>query len=293
MDKKALGKGLSALIPDKEETQLNKDVMEIPLEKILPNPMQPRKTFLEDHLQSLVASIKEFGVVQPVIVVGKGDHYQLVIGERRWRAAQQAGLKTIPAVIKEYSPAEGLQVALIENIQRQDLNPIEEANAFKFLLKEYALTHDDLARRLGKSRSALTNALRLLQLPVDMQKDLISGELFPGHARALLGIEEEILRKKLWERIKKDNLSVRQVELLVQKFSDQIKPKTKEAEAYAPWEEIKAVLQDNLGCKVMLKKGSKEKGRLELYFINEDELFGLVEMILHNVRFKKEDISLL
>ena len=187
MAKKGLGKGLSALIPESEE-QNEKGVIELKITEVEPNENQPRRNFNQEALNSLAESIKEHGIVQPIIIRKADEGYQIVAGERRWRAARLAGVKTIPAVIKDYSDGQILEIALIENLQREDLNPIEEANAYKALMDEHNLSQDDIAKRLGKSRPAIGNSLRLLNLHDEIKEFLVEGKITAGHARALLAI---------------------------------------------------------------------------------------------------------
>src|SRR5512135_480781 len=218
MQKQALGKGLGALIPDlsalddKEKRALG--INEIELDKIVPNEYQPRKVFNDEKLKELAASIREQGVIQPVIVHRAGAGFQLIAGERRWRAARLAGLKTIPALVKEAGKRELLEMALIENIQREDLNPLEAAEAYKRLQDEFKLTQEDLARRVGKERSTVTNFLRLLHLPKEVKQELASGSLSMGHAKALLSLERGRDQVQAAALIAKKGLSVREAEAL-------------------------------------------------------------------------------
>ena len=225
MQKQALGKGLGALIPDlsslgdKERKALG--ISEIELDKIIPNEYQPRKVFDDEKLKELAASIREQGVIQPIIVHrGAGGGYQLIAGERRWRAARLAGLKTVPALVKEATKRELMEMALIENIQREDLNALEAAEAYKRLQDEFKLTQEDLARRVGKERSTVTNFLRLLSLPKEVKQDLASGSLSMGHAKALLSLERARDQIAAASAIVKKGLSVREAETLAARLQE-------------------------------------------------------------------------
>jgi ParB family chromosome partitioning protein len=213
--KKVLGRGLGALIPQKTETPSLSGLANIPLDQISPNPYQPRKTFNEASIEELARSVREHGIVQPLVVARSGDRYKLIAGERRYRAAQRAGLRTVPAIIKDaVKEGDVLQIALIENIQREDLNPIEEASAYHQLHDEFGLTQEEISRRVGKERSTVANFLRLLRLPESVKRLLASGQLSMGHARALLAVESARKQEQLAERVVKSDLSVRQTEML-------------------------------------------------------------------------------
>ncbi|MCD6309410.1 MAG: ParB/RepB/Spo0J family partition protein [Candidatus Eremiobacteraeota bacterium] len=295
MKRKALGKGLSALIPETSVKLPEGALQQLPIDKISPNPLQPRKNFHDSTMAELADSIKTHGVVQPVIVTRKGDNYQLVIGERRWRASKIAGLKHIPAMIQDVSEVAGLEIALIENLQRQDLNPIEEAQAFRYLVTQHGLTQEQLSRRVGKSRSAVANSLRLLSLPDDIKKDLAEGIITPGHARALLAIPDKELQKKVWHLIKNKNMSVRQAESTVTRLTKPVVKKTRKFPVIPEREYIVDSLRENLGTRVELKVKKSGRGKIEIYFSSNDELLDLVERILIQARKSKpgEDVSLL
>ena len=223
--KPALGKGLSALIPQKEKGKerggtsgTHREILELDIKSIKPNEYQPRRFFKDTALNELVASIKEKGVIQPVIARKSSDGtYQLIAGERRWRAAGMAGLKSIPAIVKDAAPIEALELALIENIQREDLNPLETAEAFDRLIKDFHLTHDDLSRKVGKDRATVTNYLRILKLPADVKRLIAEGALSIGHAKALLQIENQRIQIDIARKIVQSGLSVREVERLSKK----------------------------------------------------------------------------
>jgi len=280
MQKVALGKGLGALIPDlstlddKERKALG--ITEIELDKIIPNEYQPRKTFSDDKLNELAASIKEQGIIQPIIVHKAGSGYQLIAGERRWRASRLAGLKSIPAIIKEATKRELLEMALIENVQREDLNPLEAAEAYKRLQDEFKLTQDDLAKRVGKERSTVTNFLRLLGLPKEVKQEIASGLLSMGHAKAILSLErtrDQILAAAL---IIKKGLSVREAEAL----STRLRKPSKEKKAVLN-QEINFVeerLRKALGTKVSISPKPKG-GRIVIEYYSSEELDRLLDKI--------------
>jgi ParB family chromosome partitioning protein len=216
-----LGRGLGALIPTAAPTS-HQGLTEIPISAIRPNPYQPRTVFDEEALAGLAASIAQVGVLQPVIVRRVGDDYELVAGERRWRAAQRAGLDRIPAIVQERDDLSSLQVAVIENLHRRDLNPLEEAAAYRQLIDDFELTHEEVAKRVGKSRAAVTNTLRLLQLPASLQRMLLDGHLSAGHARALLSCPDRRLQEELAHRVVEEGLSVREVEASIRALGEDI-----------------------------------------------------------------------
>jgi len=280
MQKQALGKGLGALIPDlaalddKEKKALG--ILEIELDKIVPNEYQPRKVFNDEKLKELAASIKVQGVIQPIIVHRIGTNFGLIAGERRWRAARLAGQKTIPALVREASKRELIEQALIENIQREDLNPLEAAEAFKQLQDEYKLTQEDLAKRVGKERSTITNFLRLLGLPKEIKQHLASGSLSMGHAKALLSLER--LRDQLLaaNQIVKKALSVREAEALASRLKKPVKEKkTKVNTEYKAAEER---LRKSLGTKVSIAPSAKG-GKIIIEYYSGEELDRILEKI--------------
>ena len=219
-----LGKGLSALIPTEVVGDRSTALREVPIGSIKPNPRQPRVNFDEDTMSSLAASIKELGILQPVLVRRIGgessDEFELIAGERRWRAARRAGLQTIPVLVQTSSETESLEQALVENLHRQDLNVLEEAAAYQQLIEEFGFTHDQVATRVGKSRTAVTNILRLLQLPSGVQRLLAEGQISPGHARALLGTPDRGYQEVLAKSIVSDGLTVRAIEEMVREHND-------------------------------------------------------------------------
>lgn len=279
MSKRGLGRGLEALIPvlDKHE----ENVQEIDIKKIVANDKQPRKDFDESKLDELAASMKQHGVLQPVILRKKGSVYELVAGERRWRAAAKAGIEKIPAIVKELSDAEVMEIALIENLQREDLNPMEEAMAYKSLMNDFGLTQEELSKRVGKSRSQIANTVRLLNLDKEIQDLVTEDKLTAGHARALLSIQDKSMRIKLAKRICEEDLSVRQTEQIVKKIS---KEKSKMANE-KPKEinpviiDITEKLQRALGTRVKIK-GNEKRGKIEIEFYSGDELERILEAIV-------------
>jgi len=293
LTKKGLGRGLKALIPPVPLAEdENKDIQWIDVTYIQPNENQPRRNIDKDKLAELAESIKEHGVVQPIIVRRLAENrYEIVAGERRWRACQLTEISKIPAIIKDYSPQQVSEIALIENIQREDLNPIEEAWAFKTLIEEHNLTQEELSKKIGKSRPYIANCLRLLNLPSDLKSLLSEGRISTGHARALLAIEKEELQKDMAYRIIDEKLSVRQVEEIVgqvQQGSPAVNEnishaskshKGKDARIDPLINEIEDRLQTHFGTKVHLKY-HKGKGRIEINYYSDEELDRLVEIIL-------------
>jgi ParB family chromosome partitioning protein len=280
MQKQALGKGLGALIPDlsslddKEKKALG--IMELALDKIVPNDYQPRKHFDDEKLNELAASIKEQGVIQPIIVHRAGSGYQLIAGERRWRASRLAGMKTIPALVKEATKRELLEMALIENIQREDLNPLEAAEAYKRLQDEFKLTQEDLAKRVGKERSTVTNFLRLLGLPKELKHDLAIGALSMGHAKALLSLERVRDQIQTAAAIVKKGLSVREAEVLASRLKNP--PKEKKARQSHELKAVEEKLRKTLGTKVSITPKAKG-GRIVIEYYSNEELDRILEKI--------------
>lgn len=282
MKKQALGRGLSALLQDSSESiPAAAGLTEIPLEALRENPLQPRRQFDQEKLEELAASIREYGVVQPVVVTREGDGYRLVVGERRCRAARLAGLASVPALIREMAGPRLLEVALIENIQRDDLNPIEEAQAYSFLLREHEWTQEELAGRLGKSRPAVTNALRLLALPEPIKVDLESGVLSSGHARTVLSLESEHKQLEAWSTMRRLSCSVRQAEALVANLNRPARKGPQRAELAPDWVEIQAHLEHKLGSVVRIRPRTKGRGHIELAYSNSHELERLVELLIY------------
>jgi len=274
-----LGKGLEALIPVSEEPR--RGLAEVPVSSITPNPMQPRTALDPAALEELAASIREHGMIQPLIVTEQGpERYQLIAGERRWQAARMAGLGTVPVVVKEASPQQLLELALVENIQRADLNPLEEASAYRQLVEEFDLTQEQVAERVGKSRVAVTNTLRLLRLPTEAKQALADGTIREGHARALLGLDRTEAQVAALKTVTAKGLNVRQTEELVRRLQAHRPPK-KESKAVSP--EILALeeeFRDTLGTKVNLYRNQKGRGRLVIHFYSEEELQAIYDVII-------------
>ncbi len=277
--RRALGKGLSALIPDANQLDVTETpFFQCPVEAIVPNPYQPRQNFRPDELREMANSIREKGVVTPLLVSRSETGYQLIAGERRWRAAQMAGLDRVPVVLRDATPTESLELALIENIHRMDLNPIEEALAYRKLLEDQEATQESLAQRLGKERSTITNLLRLLKLPVQIQQDLIDGRLSMGHARVLAGVRNTGDQQALRKKILKEEISVRQLERLVQRRYGKKGPQKEKNEHAYYFQSIEDDLKRSLGTKVAVKKRGRE-GRIEIYFYSDGELERLIERL--------------
>ena len=303
--RKGLGKGINNLIPEtdvirstpKKKTEKKEVVKEVVKEVIKevkvpvpgdtmmkisdiePNREQPRKNFDKESLQELADSIKQFGIIQPIVVQKKDDYYEIIAGERRWRAAKLAKLKEVPVIIKEYSNREVMEIALIENIQRKDLNPIEEALAYKSLIDEYSLKQEELANRVSKSRTAIANSMRLLKLTDSVQNMLINDEISMGHARALLTLEQEDLQIEAAKTIVSKGLSVRDTEKLVKSILNpkQVKLPIPSAEA-AIYDAIANKLREKMGTKVSINHKKNGKGKIEIEYYSQEELERLLEM---------------
>lgn len=284
---KGLGKGIDAMIPtidsmptgrlkkplesEKGETYLN-------INEVEPNREQPRKNFNEDALQELSESIKQHGIIQPIVVTKKDDYYQIIAGERRWRAAKLAKLKEVPVIIKDYTPEEVMEIALIENIQREDLNPVEEALAYQNLIEEYKLKQDEVAERVSKSRTAITNSLRLLKLDKRILDMLVDEQISSGHARALLAIPEKEEQYNLAMKIFDERLSVRETEKLVKSMSKPKKEKVKEKlENEFIYRDLENQLRDIIGTKVTINPKTNKKGKIEIEYYSQEELEKIIE----------------
>ncbi len=281
--KGGLGKGLDLLIPGAETKEEKKEALLLKTSQLEPNKDQPRKKFDEEAIEELAQSIKQYGIIQPIIVCKKDDYYQIIAGERRWRAAKKAGIREVPVVVKEYTDKEIAEISLIENIQREDLNPIEEAKSYKRLIDEYKLTQEELSERVSKSRTEIANKMRLLKLHDEVQKMLISGALSAGHARALLGLESKKDQLKAANEIIEKSLSVRQTEDLVKKMNEPKKDKTakgKETDSLEfVYRDLEKKLSDCLGTKVRISRKDKNKGKIEINYYSEDELDRLYGII--------------
>ena len=286
MASKGLGKGLDSMIPPKrtaraqaQDSAANKNANKsgeviLKINDVEPNKNQPRRTFNEDSLIELSESIKQHGIVQPLVVAKQKDYYEIIAGERRWRAAKIAGLKEVPVIIKDYSPQEIMEVALIENIQREDLNPIEEAKAYKNLIDEYNLKQDQVAEKVSKSRTAVTNALRLLKLDDRVQEMLINENISSGHARALLGLDDAEKQYNIATQIFDEKLSVRETEKLVKQINrpeQPPKPK-KELKNDFVYRDIEEKQKEKIGTKVKINRKTEDKGKIEIEYYSPEEL---------------------
>ena len=278
--KRGLGRGLSTMISETGSTVDENVVSTLNIIDVEPNKDQPRKTFDKEKLDALSSSIAEIGVILPIIVTKQSSgRYQIIAGERRWRAAKAAGLKTIPAIIKNYEDKEAAEVALIENLQREDLNPIEEAKGYKSLIDGFSMTQEEISKRVGKSRSAITNSLRILNLPDEIIKFVISGEISQGHGRALLSISDDNLKIEIAKKIINEGLNVRQVENLVKNLGTPKKPKSKKTTQLDI--EIKSIeekIAKSLSTKVTIKHGTK-KGKIEIEYYGNDDLDRILKIL--------------
>ena len=280
--KTGLGKGLDALFgPTPEEEQVKEDdvLKNLKITEVEPNREQPRKNFNQEALEELAESIKEYGLIQPIIVTEKDGYYSIIAGERRWRACKLAGLEEIPAIVREDDEKKNNEIALIENIQRKDLNPIEEALAYKSLIDEYSLKQEELANRVSKSRTAIANSMRLLKLTDSVQNMLINDEISMGHARALLTLEQEDLQIEAAKTIVSKGLSVRDTEKLVKSILNpkQVKLPIPSAEA-AIYDAIANKLREKMGTKVSINHKKNGKGKIEIEYYSQEELERLLEM---------------
>lgn len=294
--KKGLGKGLDSLIPDnksiksiqpakvpisKKDEKAKDGVLMMKTNEVEPNREQPRKNFDEDALLELADSIKQFGVLQPLLVRKRKDYYEIIAGERRWRAAKMAGVKEVPVIIKEYTDQEILEIGLIENIQRENLNPIEEAIAYKRLLEEFNLKQDEVAERVSKSRTAVTNSMRLLKLNDKVQQMIIDDMISTGHARALLAIDDPELQYTLANKIFDEKLSVREIEKLVKEIKNPKKQKEKKKpENEFIYRDLEEKMKDVFGTKVSIASKGKGKGKIEIEYYSDDELEHLFDMMM-------------
>jgi ParB family chromosome partitioning protein len=278
--KRGLGKGLEALIPPTSDQ--HPGAAEVDLDAISPNPMQPRQPVPPDDLEELAESIREHGLIQPLVVTRSEEGaYQLIAGERRWRAAGMAGLTSVPVVIKEASPQQMLELALVENIQRADLNPLEEAEAYRQLADEFELTQEQIAQRVAKSRVAVANSLRLLRLPEGAKVALAGGEISEGHARALLGVKDQKLQLKVLDQIRKRGLNVRQTEELVRRLNQgDAKPRPKPATSSPETKALEDDFRRALGTRVSLSQSSRGGGRLVIQFYSDEELERIYDLIV-------------
>ena len=294
--KRGLGKGLDSLIPTNvmmesevkhatvstaSSPEEEKDgTLMVKLSKVEPNREQPRKNFDEDSLQELAESLKQFGMLQPILVQNRGDYYEIIAGERRWRAAKIAGLKEVPVIVRELTDQEIVEISLIEHIQREDLNPIEEAQAYKRLLTEFHLKQDEVAERVSKSRTAVTNSMRLLKLCDEVQKMVVDDMISTGHARALISIEDPEEQYLIAQKIFDEKLSVREVEKLVKDLHKPPKPPKEENKTLqAIYQEISERLKQSLSTKVSVSAKQNGAGKIEIEFYNHEDLERLLERI--------------
>lgn len=289
---RGLGKGLDTMIPNKiggdkvkaevpKQPEIGKDVVYVKIGKVEPNREQPRKNFDEDALLELSESLKQYGVLQPLLVQDKKDYYEIIAGERRWRAAKLAGLKEVPVIIKKLTDQEIVEISLIENIQRENLNPIEEALAYKRLLKEFNLKQDEVAERVSKSRTAVTNSMRLLKLDERVQQMVIDELITTGHARALLAIADNEKQYTLAQQIFDEKLSVRETEKLIKKMQNPKKESSKVQEDNSMavfYEDIEQKLKNIMGTKVSINQKDNQKGKIEIEYYSSDELERIVEL---------------
>ncbi len=288
MSKRALGRGLDALIQqvDDDLSSNQKDIVKIPLRNIKSNPNQPRKAFNEETLAELAESIKQQGIIQPIIVEKDRDLYTVIAGERRYRASRLAGLTEIPVIIRTFTEEEKLEIALIENIQRENLNPIEEALAYKQLIERNNISQDSLSKKIGKKRSTIANMLRLLNLPEDMQVSIANGELSAGHARAILSVVNPADQRILYNRILNEFLSVREAERQANGFNKGIRGTEKQRDkrstpnkAIPELQEVEQRFLDILGTKVSIK-GNLKKGKIEIAYYSKDDLERIYDIII-------------
>ena len=273
--RKALGKGLSALIPENLEKEDYERIQEIDIDLISPNPNQPRKVFEQDKLNELTESIKKYGVIQPIIVKKDDDFFTIIAGERRWRACKNANIKTMPCIVRDIENRNASEIALIENIQREDLNPIDEANAYEFIMERYGITQEQVSNMVGKSRVYVTNILRLSNLDEYVKDKIVKNLISAGHGRAILSIDKE-KQKSITDIIIRDNLSVREVEKLVRaskKPKRNIKPEKDKYIAY-----LEEMLTDRFSSKVNIKK-NKNKGKIEIEYTSSEDLNRILDLL--------------
>ena len=288
--KTGLGKGLDSLIPVHNNTEKEMAVVEKVVEKktdtvlriteIEPNKGQPRKNFNEDALEELADSIKQFGLIQPLVVQKRDGYYEIIAGERRWRAAKKAGLKEVPVIIRDYTDEEMMEIALIENLQREDLNPIEEAQAYKKLINDYKLKQDEIAEKVSKSRVAITNSMRLLKLSEKVQDMIVDEMISSGHGRALLALNDKKMQEELANRIFDEKLSVRETEQIVKALNNPKEKKNKEE--YSDnfvYEKIENEFKEIIGTNVSIKRKSQDKGKIEIDYYSTEDLERSIDLM--------------
>lgn len=274
---RGLGKGIDALFRE-EAVHKEDQIHQIAVAKILANPFQPRKIFDEVTIEELAASIREHGIIQPIVVRKNGKKYEIVAGERRYRAAKNAGLTEVPVIVKDFDEQQMMEVAILENLQREDLTPIEEAEAYNSLIEKLKFTQDDLAKRLGKSRPHIANLIRLLQLPEDVRELVNNGKLTMGHGRALLGLKNKRLIPEVANKVMKDHLNVRQLEKYIQDANEAVSRETKVTKKDIHTEATESQLREYFGTLVQIKK-AKNKGKIEIEFYSEDDLHRILEIL--------------
>ena len=274
-EEKSENKTTAAPVDDKDAVKLVK------ISLVEPNREQPRKNFRDEGIDELAASISQYGVIQPLLVQKKDDYYEIIAGERRWRAAKKAGIREIPVIVREYNNKEAVEISLIENIQREDLNPIEEAMAYDRLMREFSMTQEQVAERVSRSRSAIANALRLLRLPETLKGMVIAGEISEGHARALLAIPSEEAQLSLAKKIVKDSLSVRETEKVVQNLMRTLpkKTKTRDLSKEALLGSLSGQLENVFGTKVAIREGGRHRGKIEIEYYSDEDLDRIVELL--------------
>ncbi|SOC39396.1 ParB/RepB/Spo0J family partition protein [Ureibacillus acetophenoni] len=272
---RGLGKGLEALLPAMENEN---EIKKLPLQKLVANPYQPRKIFEDEAIEELAQSIREHGIIQPIVVRKKGSKYEIVVGERRFRAAKLANLNEIPAIVKEMSEEQMMEVAILENLQREDLTPIEEAEAYQSLIEKLNFTQEDLAKRLGKSRPHITNHIRLLQLPDVVRQMVNDGQLSMGHGRTLLGLKNKKRIPEVANKVIKHHLNVRQLENLIKEYNENVPRETPKTKKDIFVQSKETQLREYFGTNVQIKK-NKNKGKIEIEFYSEEDLERILEIL--------------
>jgi len=275
LKKATLGRGLDALIPTEEDNGF----IIASIDQVRPNTFQPRKDFDENAIDELASSIQEKGIIQPLVVRKSGNYYEIIVGERRWRAAQKAGLTKVPLILKDVSDSEVLELALVENLQREDLNAIEEAIAYDQLIGDFGLTHEEISRRIGKERSTITNQIRLLKLPSQVKEALKNGDITAGHARAILSLDSQTKAIEILEMIKRNKLSVRQTEKIIQNMTRKNEEGKKPIDIDLYLKHLTEELKKSLGTQIKIvdKNGS---GRIEIEYYSKDELERLIDILI-------------
>ncbi|HWL24758.1 MAG TPA: ParB/RepB/Spo0J family partition protein [Ureibacillus sp.] len=272
---RGLGKGLEALLPAMDNEN---EIKKIPVQKLVANPYQPRKIFDDEAIEELAQSIREHGIIQPIVVRKKGSKYEIVVGERRFRAAKLANLEEVPAIVKEMTEEQMMEVAILENLQREDLTPIEEAEAYQSLIEKLNFTQEDLAKRLGKSRPHITNHIRLLQLPDEVRQMVNDGALSMGHGRTLLGLKNKRRIPEVANKVIKQQLNVRQLEILIKEYNENVSRETSNTRKDIFVQSKETQLREYFGTNVQIKK-SKNKGKIEIEFYSEEDFQRILEIL--------------